>query len=1040
MGAHQLDSVLRRLRGLTAAGGGDAPTDRELLTRFAGRHDEGAFAALVARHGPMVLGVCRRVLADRHAAEDAFQATFLVLARRAGSVRRPERLGSWLHGVALRAASRARVEAAKRRAREACASARPSPDPLAEITARELVGVFDRELCRLPDACRVAFVACHLEDRTRDEAAAELGWSVATLRRRLERGRALLRARLARRGLAPALSLFPAVFAPAAPARLAESTVSVAIGFAAGLPPSSPAPVAAPTALAEGVLRTMLPTTKLQLASVLLVAAGLVGAGVGMPPLAGSVCGPAPAGEPTTPVAPVRSTPAGANPSGGGGSDQISPKTDLEKLQGTWELAETRYDGKPVVGHPGLIPHSKLTIDGHAFTMDLTDGGSGHLHSKFELDATTDPRRITFDWYGGQARGVYTLDGDAFRFCYEPGAKKPPAAVGAPAGSKNLLLVYKRRPPPGERGNPTPGDPTAPASLRGHAAPVTAAVFSSDGKTLVTADADGMLKVWDVPAGTERSTIKRFSVQVTKRPAVPVTLALAPDGSAMATSLADDVPRLWNTATGRERTVLRREPEAGVAMVFSPDGRVMAFRGPSGTVDFWNVDTEVDGRRVRGPHEAGRIGAGATGPGPKAVSCGPSIAFSPDGQVLAVVAPDRAVVLRDATTGRELARVTDLVPKAESKDRNETRLGPLTQEQLGAFGTARPFAFDDAGLAFSPDGKTLALGGPEITLWDVHTGKKTGTLRGRGPDCFARLAFSADGKTLTSVSPASAPVGAPNVRELWTGEPTASDDVVGVRVCRWDLGRSREAAAAVIRVYDAGRSGRGRGPAVRPGAEFVALSPDLTAMAAAGPENTVRVWDLAAALRPVPATDEKERGTGSRRSLDDAALARRTEEYADTRKGEERAAEDRRAQAAVHRFVAALVANDATGILAASGAPWVDRVELVRDEPDLKSRLAEYRVPRAFAEGTERMIQFASLEELEQALGKPVPEDARKMWADHLAGGSRVAVVVRGPILLGLSVRRVKTEYRVSGLLFDYFPEPDDSLLRAVTTDPLVPR
>ena len=140
MAAHQLDSVLRRLRGLTAARGGDAPTDRELLTRFAGRHDESAFAALVARHGPMVLGVCRRVLADPHAAEDAFQATFLVLARRAGSVRRPELLGNWLHGVALRGASRARVEAAKRRAREARASARPSPDPLAEITARELVG------------------------------------------------------------------------------------------------------------------------------------------------------------------------------------------------------------------------------------------------------------------------------------------------------------------------------------------------------------------------------------------------------------------------------------------------------------------------------------------------------------------------------------------------------------------------------------------------------------------------------------------------------------------------------------------------------------------------------------------------------------------------------------------------------------------------------------------------------------------------------------------------------------------------------------
>ena len=205
--------------------------------------------------------------------------------------------------------------------------------------------------------------------------------------------------------------------------------------------------------------------------------------------------------------------------------------------------------------------------------------------------------------------------------------------------------------------------------------------------------------------------------------------------------------------------MLRREPEAGLVMAFSPDGRVLAFRGPSGTVDFWNVDTEVDGQRVRAPYEVGRIEAKETGPGPRVVSCGPSVTFSPDGKTLAVVAPDRTVVLRDATTGKELARITDLVLKVEPKDRNETRLDPLTEEQLRAFGVSRPFAFDDVGLAFSPDGKTLALGGPEITLWDVRTGKKTGTLRRGRRNGFARLAFSADGKTLTSVSPASAPRG-----------------------------------------------------------------------------------------------------------------------------------------------------------------------------------------------------------------------------------------------------------------------------------------
>ena len=210
---------------------------------------------------------------------------------------------------------------------------------------------------------------------------------------------------------------------------------------------------------------------------------------------------------------------------------------------------------------------------------------------------------------------------------------------------------------------------------------------------------------------------------------------------------------------------------------------------------------------------------------------------------------------------------------------------------------------------------------------------------------------------------------------------------------------------------------------------------------------TILAWTAACGLPvgaqtrgPSPARPAGPVPADSRRSLDDAALARRIEEYSDTRTGQERAAEDGRAEAVVRRFVAALVANDPGKMLAESSAPWVDRAELVRDEPALKCRLAEYLVPGVFAEGKERITLLASLEELEQALGKPVPEAARKTWADHLAGGSRVAVVRRGPMLLGLSVRRTKSEYRVSGLLFDYFPKPDDPLLLAVTKAPVVPR
>src|SRR5262249_29881512 len=153
------------------------------------QHEEPAFEALVRRHGPLVLGVCRRLLHNWHDAEDAFQATFWVLARKAGSITRKESVAGWLYQVAYRAAVKARTRAANQQQQERKAQPKPSTDPLAEVTGRELLGVLDEELQRLPQRYRTPLVLCYLEGKTRDEAAQELGWSVGTLKRRLEQGR-----------------------------------------------------------------------------------------------------------------------------------------------------------------------------------------------------------------------------------------------------------------------------------------------------------------------------------------------------------------------------------------------------------------------------------------------------------------------------------------------------------------------------------------------------------------------------------------------------------------------------------------------------------------------------------------------------------------------------------------------------------------------------------------------------------------------------------------------------------------------------------
>ena len=271
----QMSRFLRRLtRGMAAETLGEL-TDRQLLERFLAAQDQAVFEALVRRHGPMVYRVCWRVLQQAEDTEDAFQATFLLLARKLPTVRKRDSLASWLHGVARRVALDAKAQAARRRRHEARAAANSHPGPPEEITWRELRTVLDAELGRLPEKWRLPLILCYLEGRSQEEAARQLGWSKSTLLRRLEEARAALGRRLTRRGVVwPAALSAVLLFDSVAPAALAPglvgSTVEAAATVGTGQTALKAVVSAKVAALTEGVLKTMF-TSKLKISTAALV-------------------------------------------------------------------------------------------------------------------------------------------------------------------------------------------------------------------------------------------------------------------------------------------------------------------------------------------------------------------------------------------------------------------------------------------------------------------------------------------------------------------------------------------------------------------------------------------------------------------------------------------------------------------------------------------------------------------------------------------------------------------------------------------------
>ena len=746
MGIGDRGITLRHLNTLFSVGMVGGLTDAQLLERFTSYRDESAelaFRALLERHGPMVLRVCRAVLRDAHDADDAFQATFLVLVRRAGSLWVRDSLGPWLHQVAYRIAHCARSDAARRRQQELRAS---------EFTARfhddgdrdDLTEVVHEELGRVPQRYREAVVLCLLEGLTPEQAARHLNCPVGTVHSRLARGREQLRGRLARRGLAAPAGLLAVEWtrngvSAAVPPALVDSTIRAALLIAVGQVSAGAVP-ASVAALTGTILRTMLMAKiRVTVATLLLLGVLAVGAGV----LARQEPGDRKPIEQQAKVeGPVNKFATGL-PQSATRPTATDSLGDPLPAGARLRLGSLRFRPPSIVAELALSP-DETTIVSLGDELVVWDAATGkerwRAHGReygFELSYN---RAAAY----GQRALAFSSDNSRFytlgRQNDGPGRQNEVLVWDTSSGRHEVLAVA----------SPDKNTGGAFGPFGAESVDIT-----PDGKKLAVGSAGGVV-VCDLQGKVlyeiANAAVGPFKVDDKDRMALgwrQYSLArFSPNGKILAviTSSRPEEVRLFGSDTGRE---IRKIALASrlVRLAFSPNGKQLATTERDSAVRLYDVET--GNRAWSHVVKLTNIYENYTS----------AVAFSPDGKILAACATDNRIHLMNPATGEELAQLTGhhwypwaLAFTANSKMLYSSGWDPAIRRwDVAAHKVlALPAGTRATGVvAASPDGQTLAYEDDSgaIRLVDAEHGTELRRFALSGTK-YSQLVFSPDGRRL----------------------------------------------------------------------------------------------------------------------------------------------------------------------------------------------------------------------------------------------------------------------------------------------------